>query len=309
MLYNISNHASQYHPVSYYTNINYLPTTLKKIADKTYAKVSDSSYLINFACNDLQIIYQKQNIKALLDIYAVKTHYVSQATIKLVTPEYQFEKNAVGIYNWDSSIEISTKHINEYLYRSFAGIIIHEVSHSALDFIFNNWANPYFSYDQYARNSFEMAEKWTLLNLSRIIDPHVDLNFDQSSWQLGKEILKRYEQNDCYINDHACHRVIEKFMEVFRFYPEQNNHCEFVVRYYQILAEDELSSYALRLTNPLAIYIRDFVNPNFEINLLKYNAANLLDLNYNQGRLVNQSALYDYYYNLDVMGEEILEPA
>jgi hypothetical protein len=142
-----------------------------------------------------------------------------------------------------------------------------------MHYTFRNSCDPYYINDIVGKNSFEQAEKNTLINFYKAINltNNVDEVNNKSSWQIGDIITKSEFWAKGYLT-YQQKIIINKFNEVFSAgYKEEANHKEFIVRYYQLVAEG-FSKESLSLLEPLANYIRNHINPAIE-SLLRSNTT------------------------------------
>jgi ankyrin repeat protein len=222
-------------------------STLLKLQQQIYC-TKDTEKHCAFLSEHISDLYNNKILNPLLDIFTIKSLIDSASYIEVSCNSSEDDKGQYNIGSHNIWINGGRKPTKEEL----LGTFVHEITHSVMHSLFANECNPYKKNDLIAQEAFEKAEKETLMNFYSFIAPHHEEINNVSSWQLGTIIYTIY-------NHVTLPGVLSSYINMFRYYKEKDNSMEFIARYYQAVAIDDLDT--LKLMRPLESYIEQYINP------------------------------------------------
>lgn len=153
------------------------------------------------------------------------------------------ENLMLGSYSeYHNTITISND-FNEIAH--FKGSLIHEITHKLMDVLYKNHTNPYRLTDSKAKNAYANLIKNLELKLNQLQKKYGDLNGDINT---GNEL---YDY------------TIRCFMNIKKYSKTDQQICEYIVRYPQLIAAEKYGDKQVReLMQPLADYWNQYVLPD-----------------------------------------------
>jgi hypothetical protein len=280
-------------------------TAYEILASKTFCQNDEQCQTVLETYKDL---YFDEELKPILNIAAMQTLNKEEFHIAMLndgdTEDYAGGKS-IGFYDY-KKVVVGNGYGNSKIIQ---GTFIHEISHAIIDYLFNNWSNPYKQDQKALIDAMENTNMQVLKNLANLkqLPSNFKLENYEESYLLGENLMKVYS-NAPYKADipyKLRHEYNYISAVIFNVYDKDcypyigvTEDVETIVRYHQLKVEG-VSSQALEVLKPYKEYWNKYLFPEIEKTLQSNHNRQLL-------RTPSNEDLLAYYLSIGVFDESKL---
>lgn len=194
-------------------------------------------------------------LNALDSIHHSRFKIIFSETINFFNPRMS------GSYNSRNSIRIN---INQ---TGVENVLFHELTHRAMDRIFNNRSNPYFKNNQAMKLAYRKSIKQVLINSICLISPKLKIN----NCSLNQLVQRYFTADSKFMTcqsesrkEFYTWRLHDRLRTIFTVYSISDLDREFITNVSQYINEADKESQYFEIIQPLMNFIDMYVIPEME---------------------------------------------